>query len=159
MKEVRRFQQLRQDDFSIVSGVGCEVAERAVLILKTNKPCVFNAIALIVSLPFSTAFLLLIYFWVPHGKVELRQIFFTSAATSLLLLMTTFAYRLALPFLSLQSSYGEIFKVMVLITWVFLLAFILILGANLSAYQILPRTWTGRQPHEPGEEKIELVDV
>lgn len=118
---------------------------------------VFNAIALIVSLPFSTAFLLLIYFWVPHGKVEMRQIFFTSAATSLLLLITTFVYRLVLPFLNLQTSYGEIFKVMVLITWVFLLAFILILGANLSAYQILPRTWTGRQPHEPGEETLKAV--
>ncbi len=111
----------------------------------------FNGLALIVSLPFMTLFLFLIYFWVPHGKVEMRQIFFTSAATAFLCLIATFGYRLAIPLLGLQSSYGEIFKVMALVTWIFILSFILILGANLSARQILPRSWTGRQPQQqPG---------
>ena len=35
-----------------------------------------------------------------------------------------------------------------MITWVFILAFVLILGANLSAYQVLPRAWTGWQPQQ-----------
>ncbi|MEP7270561.1 MAG: YihY/virulence factor BrkB family protein [Acidobacteriota bacterium] len=110
----------------------------------------FNGLALLISLPFMTLFLFLIYYWVPHGKVEVRQIFFTSFATGLLCLIATFAYRLALPLLGFQSSYGEIFKVMALVTWVFILSFILILGANLSARQVLPRFWTGRQPrHAP----------
>ncbi len=111
----------------------------------------FNGLALLLSLPFITIFLFLIYFWVPHGKVEVRQIFFTSFATALLCLIATFAYRLAIPLLGLQSSYGEIFKAMALVTWVFILSFILILGANLSARQVLPRFWTGRQPQHTAE--------
>ena len=108
----------------------------------------FNAIGLVVALPFLTLLLFLIYYWVPHGRVEARQIFFTSAATAGLCLFTTFVFRLLLPLLNFESSYGEIFKVMVMITWVFILAFVLILGANLSAYQVLPRAWTGRQPQQ-----------
>lgn len=111
----------------------------------------FKSTGLIVALPFMTVFLFLIYFLVPHGKVEVRQIFFTSAATTVLCLLATFAYRLALPLFDLRTSYGEIFKVMALVTWVFLLSFILILGANLSAYQVLPRAWTGRQPQQTDE--------
>jgi YihY family inner membrane protein len=114
----------------------------------------FNGLALLVSLPFMTLFLFLIYYWVPHGKVEARQIFFTSAATAFLCLIATFGYRLAMPLLGLKSSYGDIFKVMALVTWIFILAFILILGANLSARQVLPRSWTGRQPREVVEGEV-----
>ena len=73
---------------------------------------------------------------------------FTSAATAVLCLLASLIYRLALPLLDLRSNYGEVFKVMALVTWVFIQSFILILGANLSAYQILPRAWTGRQPQQ-----------
>jgi membrane protein/epoxyqueuosine reductase len=114
----------------------------------------FNGLALLVSLPFMTLFLFLIYYWVPHGKVDIRQIFFTSAATSLLCLIATFGYRLAVPLLGLRSSYGDIFKVMALVTWIFILSFILILGANLSARQVLPRSWTGRQPREVVDDEV-----
>lgn len=114
---------------------------------------IFNALGIIVALPFLTLLLFLVYYWAPHGKVEARQIFFTSAATSLLCLLVTFAYRLALPLLNFESNYGEIFKLMVLVTWVFILSYVLILGANLAAYQVLPRSWTGRQPQQSGSER------
>jgi membrane protein len=119
-----------------------------------GRAIVFNAIGLLVGLPFLTLLLFLIYYWTPHGRVEGRQIFFTSAATAVLCMLGTFAFRLALPLLNFESSYGEVFKVMVLITWVFMLSYILILGANLSAYQVLPKAWTGRQPqHADGQGK------
>jgi membrane protein len=108
----------------------------------------FNATGLVVALPFMTLFFFLIYYLVPHGRVDARQIFFTSAATAVLCLLASLIYRLALPLLDLRSNYGEVFKVMALVTWVFIQSFILILGANLSAYQILPRAWTGRQPQQ-----------
>jgi uncharacterized BrkB/YihY/UPF0761 family membrane protein len=54
----------------------------------------------------------------------------------------------------MRSSYGEVFKVMALITWIFILSFILILGANLSARQVLPRSWTGRQPKQLPDPEI-----
>jgi hypothetical protein len=46
-----------------------------------------------------------------------------------------------------------------LVTWVFILSFILILGANLSARQVLPRFWTGRQPrHTPQATEQAITD-
>jgi hypothetical protein len=35
------------------------------------------------------------------------------------------------------------------IIWIFISSFILILGANLSAHEVLPRAWTGRLPLGP----------
>ncbi|MBO0799072.1 MAG: hypothetical protein J2P31_09640, partial [Blastocatellia bacterium] len=35
---------------------------------------------------------------------------------------------------------------MALVTWIFITAFILILGANLSVKEVLPRAWTGLLP-------------
>jgi membrane protein len=108
----------------------------------------FNVMGLATALPFIFILFFLIYYVVPHGKVEARQIFFTSAATTILVLMATFIFRVSLPLLDLRTTYLDVYRVMALVLWVFILSFILILGANLSAYQVLPRSWTGKQPHE-----------
>ncbi len=108
----------------------------------------FNLMGLATALPFIFILFFLIYYVVPHGKVDARQIFFTSAATTILVLAATFIFRLSLPLLDLRTTYRDVYRAMAGVLWVFILSFILILGANLSAYQVLPRSWTGKQPHE-----------
>ena len=106
----------------------------------------FAAIATLIALPFLTALFFVIYFVVPNGKVHHVQIFFASAATAVLCIITTLVFRLALPLLDFQGSYKQLSSLMALVTWVFVLSFILILGANLSARDILPKSWTRPRP-------------
>src|SRR4030095_12809714 len=87
-----------------------------------------------------------IYYVVPNGKVNAGQVFFTSLATGLLWLIATLGFRVALPLFNFKESYYQLASMMSLVTWVFISSFILILGANLSAYKVLPEAWTGYLP-------------
>jgi membrane protein/epoxyqueuosine reductase len=49
----------------------------------------------------------------------------------------TIGYRLALPLLNFKGAYGRLYAVMSVIIWAFISSFILILGANLSARQVI----------------------
>jgi len=106
------------------------------------RKTIFAVIATLIAMPFLTLLFFLIYFIVPNGKVHPVQIFFTSLATTVLCVLTTLVFRLAMPLLDFQGSYKQLSSLMALITWVFILSFILILGANLSARDILPKSWT-----------------
>jgi uncharacterized BrkB/YihY/UPF0761 family membrane protein len=63
-------------------------------------------------------------------------------ATAVLFVVVTFAFRLLLPVMDFYGSYKQLSSLMALVTWVFILSFILILGANLSAKDVLPKSWT-----------------
>ena len=52
----------------------------------------------------------------------------------------------ALPLFDFSESYKQLSSLMALVTWVFISSFILILGADLSARQIIPQSWTGWMP-------------
>jgi YihY family inner membrane protein len=106
-----------------------------------RKP-IFTVIATIVSLPFLVLIFFVIYYVVPNGKVHRVQIFFASAATAVLWLAATLLFRLFLPLFDFKGSYQSLSSIMALITWIFISSFILILGANLSARDVLPRSWT-----------------
>jgi membrane protein/epoxyqueuosine reductase len=116
----------------------------------------FNFISPIIALPFIVLIFFVVYYWVPNGKVQANQIFFTSVATSILWVMTTFIYQLLIPVLNFRGSYGPLFTVMSVIIWIFISSFILILGANLSAREVLPRAWTGRLALHPGRRRESL---
>lgn len=103
----------------------------------------FKVIGPVISLPFVALVFFVIYYFVPHGKVKAPQVVFTSVAMSLLWLIGMFVFKLALPLLDFESSYKQLSSLMALITWIFVTSFILILGANLSVRDILPRRWTG----------------
>lgn len=100
----------------------------------------------LLSLPFLILLFFVIYYVVPNGKVQLRQVFFTSVATAVLWLLGTFVFWLALPLFDFSESYKQLSSLMALVTWVFISSFILILGADLSARQIIPHSWTGWMP-------------
>jgi membrane protein len=105
----------------------------------------FNLIGTLVSMPFIALVFFLIYYAVPHGRVRARQVFFAAAAMAVLWVAVTIGYRLALPLLNFKGAYGRLYAVMAVIIWAFISSFILILGANLSARQVLPVAWTGRR--------------
>lgn len=107
---------------------------------------IFNVIGPIVALPFIALLFFVIYYFVPNGKVQTRQVMFTSIATALLWLIVTFAFWLALPLFDFEGSYKQLASLMALVTWTFVSSFILILGANLSAHRVLPESWTGFLP-------------
>ncbi len=106
----------------------------------------FKFVGTFVSLPFIVLTFFLIYYWLPNGKVKASQVFFTAVATAVLWILATFVYQLLLPILNFRGSYGQLFSIMIVVIWVFISSFILILGANLSAHQVLPQAWTGRLP-------------
>jgi YihY family inner membrane protein len=106
----------------------------------------FRIVGTLIALPFIALTLFLLYYWVPNGKVQGSQVFFVSVAMAVLWTMTTLVYRLAIPFLNFKGSYEGLFELMAVVIWVFISSFILILGANLSARQVLPKSWTGRLP-------------
>jgi len=105
----------------------------------------FNLIGTLVCLPFIALVFFLIYYVVPHGRVRARQVFFAAAAMAVLWVGATLGYRLALPLLNFKGTYGRMYAVMSVIIWAFISSFILILGANLSARQVLPVAWTRRE--------------
>jgi membrane protein len=107
---------------------------------------VFKLIGPLISLPFIVLLFFVIYQFVPNGKVHANQVFFTSVAMAVLWVAATFFFRLALPLFKFEESYGLLATLMALVTWVFVTAFILILGANLSVQEVLPRAWTGLLP-------------
>jgi len=100
----------------------------------------------LMSLPFLILLFFVIYYIVPNGKVRLRQVIFTSVATAVLWLLGTFVFWMALPLFDFSESYKQLSSLMALVTWVFISSFILILGADLSARQIIPQSWTGWMP-------------
>jgi YihY family inner membrane protein len=106
----------------------------------------FKFIGPLISLPFIVLLFFVVYQVVPNGKVQANQIFFTSVAMAVLWVAATLIFRLALPLFNFEESYGLLGTLMALVTWIFVTAFILILGANLSVQEVLPRAWTGILP-------------
>ncbi|MFN0121803.1 MAG: YihY/virulence factor BrkB family protein [Blastocatellia bacterium] len=102
------------------------------------RQLLFNAASILFAVPSVTLIFFLLYYWLPNGRVQARRIFISSASMALLWMLMTFAYRLLLPLLNFRSRYGNMFAVVTVITWIFISCFILLLGANLSARDILP---------------------
>jgi YihY family inner membrane protein len=106
----------------------------------------FKFVGPIISLPFIFLLFFVVYYFVPHGKVEASQVFFTSVAMAMVWVIATLIFRFALPLFDFEESYNRLASLMALVTWVFITAFILILGASLSVREVLPRAWTGKLP-------------
>lgn len=101
----------------------------------------FNSVSAVLVLPFLSLILFLIYYWVPNGKVRGNQVAFASIAMAILWVIGSLLYQLVLPLFKFQESYGQLFGIMAIVTWILLSSFLLILGAHLSAKEILPRAW------------------
>lgn len=107
----------------------------------------FKSLGAILLLPCISIIFFLIYYWVPTGKVKANQIAFAAIGIACLWEIGSLIFKgaLAIPAVSdligLKTSYGQLFSIMAIVTWIFFSSFLLILGANLSAKEILPRAW------------------
>jgi len=117
---------------------------------------VFKIIGPIIFLPFIVLLFFVIYYFVPNGKVQANQVFFTSVAMAILWVMATIGFRFVLPLFDFKESYNQLSSLMAIITWIFISSFILILGANLSVREILPKTWTGLLPFRLKKDQTSL---
>lgn len=111
-----------------------------------GRDVIFKFLGPILASPFIVLLFFVIYYFVPHGKVPLNQVVFTSVATAVLWMLATFVFWLALPLFDFSGSYKQLSSLMALVTWVFISSFILILGAELSARQIVPQSLVGWLP-------------
>jgi YihY family inner membrane protein len=118
---------------------------------------IFNSTSALFAVPSATLIFFLIYYWLPNGRVSVRRVFFSAAAMAMLWTLMTFAYRLLLPMLNFRSRYDNLSAVVTIITWIFISAFILLLGANLSAREILPRAWIEEAQPKAQNERDELA--
>ncbi|MCI0337915.1 MAG: YihY/virulence factor BrkB family protein [Acidobacteria bacterium] len=123
------------------------------------RKIVFKIIGPIISLPFIVLLFFAIYYIVPHGKVHANQVFFTSVAMAVLWVIATLVFRLALPLFDFEESYNRLASLMALVTWIFITAFILILGANLTVREVLPRAWTGLLPFRLSKKKEDPEEI
>jgi len=129
----------------VVLGSGYDFALEAVFGAH-GRDVAFKFLGPLLASPFIVLLFFVIYYLVPHGKVPLNQVVFTSVATAVLWLLATFVFWLALPLFDFSGSYKQLSSLMALVTWVFISSFILILGADLSARQIIPQSWAGWLP-------------
>ncbi len=121
-------------------------------VTSTTRVWIFRYIGPVISLPFIALLFFVIYYFVPNGKVEAGRIVFTSVAMAILWVLMTLLFRLALPLFAFEDSYNRLAPIMALVTWVLISSFILILGANLTTREVLPRAWVGDLPrwgHQP----------
>lgn len=118
----------------------------------------FKIVGPVMLLPVVALLFFIIYYFIPNGKVKLNQVVFTSVATAVLWLLATLVFYLLLPVFDFSGSYKQLSSLMALVTWVFISSFILIMGADLSARQIIPQSWTGWMPLK-ATKKLDEVPV
>ncbi|MBL8206999.1 MAG: YihY/virulence factor BrkB family protein [Blastocatellia bacterium] len=103
----------------------------------------FNSVSAVLVLPFLSLILFLIYYWVPNGKVRGNQVAFASIAMAILWVIGSLLYQLVLPLFKFQESYGQLFGIMAIVTWILLSSFLLILGESLSQRNLAARVESG----------------
>jgi membrane protein len=83
----------------------------------------------------SFLFFLLIYRWLPNTKVFWREAFWgaLTAAAGWTILTIGFTWFMSTPFASYDILYGSVGTSVALLTWVFISAMIMLLGAHISA--------------------------
>ncbi len=145
--------------FPVALGSAYDIVLEAMFGQTGIRELTFKIIGPIISLPFIVVLFFLIYYVVPHGRVQANQVFFTSVAMAILWVIATLVFRFALPLFDFEESYKRLSALMALVTWVFITAFILILGANLSVREVLPRSWTGLLPLRLRKRKDEIEKV
>jgi len=85
------------------------------------------AIALLVS------FLFLMYWALPYVKQDKKQIVVGSAAAAILFIVATLLFRLYVQHFPPNKTYGTIGAVMVLLTWMYVISAVILIGGELNS--------------------------
>lgn len=90
------------------------------------------------ALPMTILSFWLVFWWVPHGKVPLVQVFPAAFYTGLLAEVLKLVFGWILPLLDFQRAYGRVFGLPVtLLVWTYAGAMLLLFGASLSASGVI----------------------
>jgi membrane protein len=101
------------------------------------------------ALPMTILSFWLVFWWVPHGKVPLVQVFPAAFYTGILAEVLKVVFGWMLPVLDFQRAYGRVFWLPVtLLVWTYAGAMLLLFGASLSARGVVKMPSIRLRPHE-----------
>ncbi len=91
----------------------------------------------IASMPFMAVIYLLIYYYLPNGKVPIGRVLPAALATGILTEVGTIIYSLTLPMFRFREVYGPFALSVTLLFWAYAGAMMLLFGAHLSAHGLI----------------------
>jgi YihY family inner membrane protein len=97
-----------------------------------------------VSIPFAVSIFLVIYYFLPNGKVPLARVLPASIVAGLLMTAAKFAYIVTLPLFRFREVYGPFALSVTLLFWAFVGAMIMLFGAHLSVQDFWDGLWNRR---------------
>lgn len=104
------------------------------------------AVVKVLALPLTFAIFFTLYFALPHRRIPARQALPAAIVAGLLWEASRLVcFGWVFPYLDFKGTYGPFYISVTLVTWAFVSAMILLLGANLSAQNLL----TARRPRQP----------
>jgi len=83
--------------------------------------------------PITVCIFFLIYYFLPNGRVPLKQVLPAAIFIGLLWEVSKYLFMWSLPLMNFESVYGPFYISVTLVMWAFISAMMLLLGANLSA--------------------------
>ena len=94
-----------------------------------------------VSIPFAVSIFIVIYYFLPNGKVPLPRVLPASLVAGLLMTVAKFIYVLTLPLFRFREVYGPFALSVTLLFWAFVGAMIMLFGAHLSVLSFWDELW------------------
>ena len=108
----------------------------------------------VASMPFMALIYLLIYYYLPNGKVPIGRVLPAALATGILTEVGTIIYSLTLPMFRFREVYGPFALSVTLLFWAYAGAMLLLFGAHLSAHGFILHEDMKVTPAQNGNEKL-----
>jgi YihY family inner membrane protein len=113
----------------------------------------------VASVPFVASVYLLIYYFLPNGKVPMARVFPAAVATGVITELGKVLYRITLPMFRFRDVYGPFALSVTLVFWAYAGAMILLFGAHLSAHGFVANDVPSFVPADEPEIPIERPDT
>ena len=98
-----------------------------------------SAVLRVFIFPVTVSIFFLVYYWLPNRRIYVREVLPVAVFTGLLWEATKYLFIWVAPNLGLRDVYGPFYLSVTLVTWAYISASILLLGANLSSAGRTPR--------------------
>jgi YihY family inner membrane protein len=108
---------------------------------------IVSAVALrVLIFPVTVSIFFLIYYVLPNRRIYVREVLFVAIFTGLLWEATKYLFMWFAPRLGFEEVYGPFYVTVTLVTWAYISASILLLGANLSSRDLRAPLWHDVSP-------------
>jgi YihY family inner membrane protein len=92
----------------------------------------------LITVPVTILIFLMLYYFLPNLKVSFRQVLPAAIFVGVIWELAKYLFAALSPVLNFQSTYGPFYITVTYVTWAFLSALLMLLGANLSAQNLFP---------------------